>query len=104
MHLVCPSRYEAAVPDPREPEFALLRSCQEVFDKLARVAQPGVNYALGTSVSYPNNPAEESGSVGGQLCLGNRRGHGAQRGAVEKPAGKCWIRASGGRAGTGACL
>ncbi|EDM12446.1 UDP-GlcNAc:betaGal beta-1,3-N-acetylglucosaminyltransferase 6 (predicted) [Rattus norvegicus] len=56
MHLVCPSRYEAAVPDPREPgEFALLRSCQEVFDKLARVAQPGINYALGTNISYPNN-------------------------------------------------
>ncbi|XP_049636127.1 beta-1,4-glucuronyltransferase 1 [Suncus etruscus] len=56
LHLVCPSRYEAAVPAPREPgEFARLRSCQEVYDKLARVAQPGLNYALGTNVSYPNN-------------------------------------------------
>ncbi|KAI5278144.1 Beta-1,4-Glucuronyltransferase 1 [Manis pentadactyla] len=70
MHLVCPSRYEAAVPDPREPgEFALLRSCQEVFDKLARVAQPGINYALGTNVSYPNNLLRNLAREGANYAL-----------------------------------
>ncbi|KAB0407468.1 hypothetical protein E2I00_007640, partial [Balaenoptera physalus] len=60
----------AAVPDPREPgEFALLRSCQEVFDKLARVAQPGINYALGTNVSYPNNLLRNLAREGANYAL-----------------------------------
>ncbi|CAK6449767.1 unnamed protein product [Pipistrellus nathusii] len=70
MHLACPSRYEAAVPDPREPgEFALLRSCQQVFDKLASVAQPGVNYALGSNVSYPNNMLRNLAREGANYAL-----------------------------------
>ncbi|XP_055987948.1 beta-1,4-glucuronyltransferase 1 [Sorex fumeus] len=70
LHLACPSRFEAAVPDPREPgEFALLRSCQEVYDKLAKVAQPGLNYALGTNVSYPNNMLRNLAREGANFAL-----------------------------------
>ncbi|XP_001516223.1 beta-1,4-glucuronyltransferase 1 isoform X1 [Ornithorhynchus anatinus] len=56
LHLVCPAGHEASVPEPREPgEFARLRSCPEVFAKLAAWAGAGPNYALGANVSYPNN-------------------------------------------------
>ena len=74
----CQGRHAPCVPltlrgrrsRPREPgEFALLRSCQEVFDKLARVAQPGVNYALGTNVSYPNNLLRNLAREGANYAL-----------------------------------
>ncbi|XP_036618389.1 beta-1,4-glucuronyltransferase 1 [Trichosurus vulpecula] len=56
MHLVCPARTEAAVPDPREPgEFARISSCTDVFTSLGARSRSGRNYALATNVSYPNN-------------------------------------------------